>query len=406
MKRNIVVVGGGQAGYQVLATLRAEGFDGGLTFITAEACLPYQRPPLSKAYMKGEADADKLVIRPEEFYTSNDIEIIAGVAVESIDRAARRVALADGRTLAFDGLALTVGARPRQLPVAGSDLDGVVVLRDMAHADDIRQRLEACTHVAVIGGGFIGLEAAAVMASLGKSVSVIEALPRLMARAVSPTMSAYFADFHRRLGVEVVLNSQVKALDGENGRVRAVALDDGRKVAADLAIVGIGVVPNQELAQAAGLACDNGIIVDEFARTSDRDIVAAGDCATHPNRFAGGMFRLESVQNATDQAKTAARTLLGKEQPYDTAPWFWSDQADAKLQMVGLCLEESEDVMRGDPATGRFSVFRFAGGALRAIESVNRPGDHMAGRRIFALGRTVSAQQASDENFDLKTLVR
>ncbi len=405
-RNGIVIVGGGQAGLQVAASLRHEGYDGPVRLIAEEPHLPYQRPPLSKAYLMGKAKADTLPLRPQAFYDQNEVELMLGTRAEAIDPAARRVR-AGGRDIAYDGLALVTGGRVRKLPLPGADADGVVYLRTLEDSDAIKARLAGVAHVVVIGGGFIGLEVAASARSLGKEVTVLEALPRLMARAVSPALSDFFAGLHGGHGVTVALGCAVEAIETEKGRVVAVRLADGTRHAADLIVVGIGIEPCAEIAGEAGLACQNGIVVDAAARTEAPGIVAAGDCTSHPNPFAdGAQIRLESVQNAFDQAKTAALALLGKPEPYHAVPWFWSDQYDIKLQMVGLATGCDAQVTRGDPAQAKFSVFSFKQGKLAAIDSVNRPADHMLGRRLIGSGAALSPEQAADESFDLKGLLR
>jgi 3-phenylpropionate/trans-cinnamate dioxygenase ferredoxin reductase subunit len=404
MSERIVIVGAGQAGYQIAASLRQEGFDGTLTLIGDEPFLPYQRPPLSKAYLMGKADEDSLPIRPETFYEANRVEVVRGERVMNIDRQARKLETASGPSFAYDRLALATGSRARALPIEGADLDGVLSLRNLDDAHRLKQVLEHAETLAVIGGGFIGLEVAASSKVLGKTVTVIEALPRLMGRAVAPATSAFFEEFHKSLG-NTVLTSTAVARIGGIGRVSHVEIADGRRIEADAVVIGVGATVNMELAAEAGLSCGNGIAVDEFTFTSDPLIVAAGDCTEHPNRFASGRFRLESVQNAIDQGRIAAKSLTGGRVAYDSVPWFWSDQADVKLQMAGLPMGADTHVVRGDPATKRFSVFHFAGDRMVCVDSMNRPGDHMLARRLIEAGISPTRDQAGDESFDLKPLM-
>jgi 3-phenylpropionate/trans-cinnamate dioxygenase ferredoxin reductase subunit len=404
MINDILIVGGGQAACQIAGSLRSEGFAGTVRMIAAEPVLPYHRPPLSKAYLMGKATEDSLPIRPPAFYETNRIETLLAETVTEIDRRARRVTTGAGRRLSYDRLVLATGTRARPLPLAGSDLEGVVFLRTLADADDLKRRLAAAGTLVIIGGGFIGLEVAASARVLGKSVTVLEALPRLMGRAVAPMTSDFFLAFHRSLGNTVLTEARIERIGGD-GRVSHVVLGDGRKLEADLVLIGVGALPNMELAQEAGLSCTNGIAVDEFALTSDPLIAAAGDCAEHPNRFAGGRFRLESVQNATDQGRIAAKSLLGQRVPYDSVPWFWSDQADVKLQIAGLPVGADEFVVRGDPGSRRFSVFQLKAGRLVCVDSVNRPGDHMAARRLIEAGISPRPAELGDECFDLKQLM-
>lgn len=400
----ILIVGAGQGGFQAAASLREAGYAGALTLIGDEPGLPYQRPPLSKAYMKGDAGIEQIELRPAAFYDSHGIGIVHARA-SAIDRAARRLVLEDGKSLPYAHLILATGARNRPLPVPGHMLDGVHYLRTRADADALRAQLADARRVVVIGAGFIGLEFAAVARSLGHEVTVIEAAQRVLARAVSPLMSDFFAQAHQDMGTHLVLGAGVVALHGENGRVSGVETADGIVHPADFVLAGIGVLPNAELAAAAGLEVANGIVVDAHLATADPAISALGDAVAYPSRFTGGMARLESVQNAVDQARSLAARLTGTPAPFVAVPWFWSDQADLKLQIVGLADAGDIAVLRGDPATRRFSVFRFRDGVLSAIESVNRPADHMLGRRLLAGSPTLTPEQAADEGFDLKGLL-
>jgi 3-phenylpropionate/trans-cinnamate dioxygenase ferredoxin reductase component len=400
----VVIVGGGQAGYQTAASLRTEGFEGSITLIGDEPGAPYQRPPLSKAFVLGKQDREKILLRPEVFYRDHRIELRAGDAVAAVDAGARRVRLESGAEIGFDTLVLAVGGRNRKLPVPGAELEGVCYLRTLGEAVELKQRLEAAHNVVVIGGGFIGLEIAASARTLGKPVTVVEALPRLMARVVAPVVSEFFRAAHVAKGVEVLLNAQVAEIRGSGGKVEEVILADGRALPADLVVVGIGIVPNTELAKSAGLAViPSGISVDEFLRASDANIFAIGDCAEYHNAFAGMRVRLESVQNAVDQAVCVARTIAGKPAPYHAAPWFWSDQFDIRLQMAGLATGHDRTVVRGSIESGKFSVFYFRGGRLCSVDSVNRPADHMAARKLLAAGTELTPEQAADESVSIKT---
>lgn len=409
-KSGIVIVGAGQGGFQAAASLREAGYEGRLTLVGDEPGLPYQRPPLSKAYMKGDAGIEQIELRPAAFYADHKVELVNARAV-AIDRAARRLVLEDGQALAYEHLILATGARNRPLPVPGRELAGVFYLRSRADADALKARLEGARRVVVIGAGFIGLEFAAVARALGHEVTVIEAAPRPLARAVSPDMSAFFAQAHAAMGTTLLLGAGVIGLAGENGHVTGVETTDGAVHPADFVLVGIGVVPNVELAAEAGLEVANGIVVDAHLATADPAISALGDAVAYPSRFAGGSTRLESVQNAVDQARSLAHRLTGKLSPtgepvpFDAVPWFWSDQADLKLQIVGLAGPADSSVLRGDPASRRFSVFRFREGVLTAIESVNRPADHMLGRRLLAGTPALTPEQAGDEGFELKSLL-
>lgn len=406
----IVIVGAGQGGFQAAASLREAGYEGRVVLVGEEPGLPYQRPPLSKAYMKGDAGIEQIELRPAAFFADHRIELVNARAT-AIDRAARRLLLEGGARLPYAHLILATGARNRPLPVPGHDLAGVFYLRTRADADALKGRLDAARRVVVIGAGFIGLEFAAVARALGHAVTVIEAAARPLGRAVSPEMSAFFAQAHAAMGTTLLLGAGVVALKGEGGHVTAVETNDGAVHPADFVLVGIGVVPNVELAAEAGLEVANGIVVDAHLATRDPAISALGDAVAYPSRFAGGTVRLESVQNAVDQARSLAHRLTGKlspsgePAPFDAVPWFWSDQADLKLQMVGLAAPTDDAVLRGDPASRRFSVFRFRDGVLTAIESVNRPADHMLGRRLLAGTPAITPGQAADESFELKSLL-
>ena len=424
----MVIVGAGQSGLQVAESLRAGGYEGRVVMLGEEPHPPYHRPPLSKAYLAGEAEAAQLTIRGPDALARKRIELRTGVAVAAIDRDARELALSDGSRLRYAGLALTTGARVRRLPLPGADCGNVFGLRTLDDVHAIAQRLVDARDVVVIGGGFIGLEFAAVAAKQGKRVTVLEAAERLMARVVAPPVSAFYVDLHRRHGVVVELGcvvSEIVAGDapgsGREGGIRhggpdgdggpdgrfatGVRTADGREHPADLVVYGIGVVPNDQLAVAAGLACDHGVIVDDCGRTADPRVVASGDCTAR--RLADGrLLRLESVQNAVEQGKSAAAALLGKERPFVASPWFWSDQYVAKLQMVGLSAGYDEVITRGDPDEGRFSVFYYAAGRLLAIDSINQPQDHMTGRKLLDRGVSPTPAQAADSQFVLPSLLK
>jgi 3-phenylpropionate/trans-cinnamate dioxygenase ferredoxin reductase component len=400
---SVVIVGAGHAGVQAAASLREEGYPGAITLLSAEPHLPYQRPPLSKAFLKGDMDAEGLPLRAAQFYADRSVDLRLGEEASEIDRSAQQVELASGRRLDYDRLVLATGARQRPLDVPGINLEGVLLLRDLTHARALRERLSAARRIVVIGAGFIGLEIAATAASLGGEVTIVE-IARPLGRAVSPATSAFFLEAHQGFGAAFRLGVGVVALHGRDGAVNEVALSDGSRLPADLAIVGIGVLPEDRLARRAGLACDNGVVVNAALETSDPTISAIGDCAIFPSPHVGFPVRLESVQNAVDQAKTVARRIVGKTEPYAALPWFWSDQGDLKLQIVGLSHGCDQWVLRGDPRTRAFSVFGFRGQELAAVETVNRPGDHMAARRIIGAGLALSPEQAADLGFDLRKL--
>jgi 3-phenylpropionate/trans-cinnamate dioxygenase ferredoxin reductase component len=404
MKRQIVIIGAGHAGVQTAASLRDEGFDGAIRLIDAGTALPYQRPPLSKAFLKGETTKDSIVLRGEAFYREKMIDLVLGENVASIDRHTKCIALHSGSTLTYDHLVLATGARARELPITGANLAGVHSLRDLADAERIKEEVGKARHAVVIGAGFIGLEFAAVAATLGVAVTVLEAQPRVMMRAISGAMSEAFQAKHRALGVTLLLGTGVTALHGKAGRVTSVETTTGQILLADMVIIGIGVLAEDRLAQEAGLALDNGILVDAHLATSDPGILAVGDNNNHHNPFFGGRMRLESVQNAIDQAKCAARNLTGKAETYRAIPWFWSDQADLKLQIAGVSRGLTRHVLRGDAESGAFSVYGFEGERLAVVESVNRPADHMMARRLIGDGISPTPEQAADTSFDLKAL--
>ncbi|MBV8850892.1 MAG: FAD-dependent oxidoreductase [Methylobacteriaceae bacterium] len=400
---SVVIAGAGQAGFQTAASLRQDGYDGRITLVGDEPGLPYQRPPLSKAYLMGKTSAEALCFRPEKFFADNKIEVVAPTRVTAIDRTNRRVALASGGALEYDHLVLALGAHNRTLPIPGADFEGVFGLRTLADADAIGAMLADAQEVVVAGAGFIGLEFAAVASVLGKSVHVLELADRPMARAVSPAMSDLFADAHSSWGVKIDFGQGLAGILGEAGRVASVETTDGRKRPADIVVFGIGVLPNVAIAAEAGLDIDNGIKVDADLLTSDPAISAIGDCASFPSPHAASHIRLESVQNAADQSRAVAARLMGKVAPYAAVPWFWSDQRDLKLQIAGLSSGCDHTVIIGNADERRMSVLCFRRDKLIAVESVNRGSDHVAARKIFGRGMpALAAAEASKPGFDLK----
>ncbi|WP_028135181.1 NAD(P)/FAD-dependent oxidoreductase [Bradyrhizobium japonicum] len=398
----VIIVGAGHGGYQVAASLRQAGFSGRVCLINDEAHLPYQRPPLSKAYIKGSAGPESLMFRPEKFYHDQNIELIAGRAA-SIDRAGHKVQLASGETLGYGHLVLATGARNRLLDLPNANLPDVKYLRILDESEALRAIMPSKTRAVIIGAGFIGLEFAATARIKGLEVDVLELAPRVMARAVTAEVSEYFQERHREAGIRIHLGVQATSIEAEGGKVTGVSLSDGRHLPADLVVVGVGVLPNIELAAEAGLPVAAGIIVDEYLATADPDISAIGDCALFASPRFGGSLRLESVQNATDHARCLAARLTGDKKPYDGHPWFWSDQGDDKLQIAGLTTGYDRVVLRGNPANKAFSAFCYKGDRLLGIESINRAGDHMFGRRLQAMDRSITPEQAADESFDLKS---
>jgi 3-phenylpropionate/trans-cinnamate dioxygenase ferredoxin reductase subunit len=383
MTSTILIVGGGQAGAQAIDTLRREGFDGRIVLVSEEAELPYQRPPLSKKYLAGELAADRLPFRHQSFYDEHRIELKLGVGAIRLDPVAHRVALSNGESVVYDRLLLCLGGISRQLTCPGSELPGVHYLRNISDVPGIRAGLKPGARTIIIGGGYIGLETAATARKMGCAVTVLEMADRVMNRVVASNVSEYFAHEHRSQGIKLICNTRVVRLDGV-ARVERVVCADGSIHEADTLVVGVGAVANMRLAAEAGLQCENGIVVDEFCRTTDPAIYAAGDCTYHPSLHYDMRVRLESVDNAVEQAKTAALNLLGRPAVHDRVPWFWSDQFDNKLLIVGLSQGHDQQVTRGDPATRRFSVCYLKGGELLAVEAINHTKDYMAARKLIA----------------------
>lgn len=399
---SVVIVGGGHGGFQAAASLRQDGFVGHITLVNNEPGLPYQRPPLSKAYVTGKVSRDSLNFRPERFFTDNRIELVYGEAT-AIDRTNRRIQLRSGDSYNYDHLVLATGAHNRPLSVPGADLDGVFGLRTRADAEWIIPRLCQVKHVIVVGAGFIGLEFAAVAGTLGASVDILELAERPMARATSHATSEFFRAAHEAWETKLHFRKGLSSMEGENGRVTAVHTTDGQRLAADLVVFGIGVLPNVALAAEAGLDIESGIKVDAYMLSSDPRISAIGDVAFFPSQHAGESIRLESVQNAVDQARAVASRLTGKPTPYTQVPWFWSDQRDLKLQIVGLATGYDTTVVLGKPADRQFTVLCFKRDHLVCVESVNRPAEHMAARKLIGRSSSLSAQEASSADFDLKS---
>jgi 3-phenylpropionate/trans-cinnamate dioxygenase ferredoxin reductase subunit len=401
MSERIVIIGAGQAGAQAVASLRADGFTGAITMVGDEPFLPYQRPPLSKAYLQGKLERERLFLKPENFYAESKVELILGTPAARIDREKKQVTLTDGRVLPYDKLLIATGTRVRPILVPNAGLKGIYYLRTIADVDALREVFQPGKRLAIVGGGYIGLEVAAVAVKHGLDVTVFEALDRLMQRAVSPRMSAFYEEAHRAAGVKILFNTAIERFEGEKTLEGVTA--GGKTWPADFALVGIGVVPNAELAKDAGLAVDNGIVVDNCARTEDPSVFAAGDCTWHPGRE-GVFLRLESVQNAIDQAKHAALAMVGKPAPYSEVPWFWSDQYDLKLQIAGLGRPTDQHVLRGDPAARKFAVFHLRDGKVAAVEAVNAAPEYLVGRKLIAEGRAVDAEKLADLSIPMKNM--
>lgn len=402
MELGVVIIGAGQAGFQAATSLRTEGFDGPITLIGDEPELPYNRPPLSKAFLMGTEPDANLPFRPASFFEEHRIRMLMGVRATDLARATKHVTLDSGEALAYDFLILATGARVR--PITREAIPGLLYLRTVTDARLLKTQLGSVDSMIAIGTGFIGLEAAAAAAKLGKRVTIVAAEDRPMSRVVSPLISEHFLKLHQQHGVDVLLN---EAVDRVEPGVH-VHLKSGKIVLAPLTIAGIGVVPNAELAQTAGLPIANGIIVDQYLRTSDESIFAIGDCADHPNRFAPeGRCRLESIQNAVDQARAVASTIAGKPHAYQSVPWFWTDQYDNKLQIAGIPTSCTQFVARGDAASSAFSIYGFrSDNTLGSVESINRPVDHIQARKLLETNVLLSPSDVTDPDFDWKSLLR
>ena len=402
MTQRVVIVGAGQAGAQVAISLRQLGHAGVILLLGEEPAPPYQRPPLSKAYMSGEMPLERTLIRSEAYYAKAAIDLRPGCRVERILRAERAVVV-DGQRLPYDVLVLCTGTRARRLRLPGAALERVVYLRTLADSERIRAAVRPGARAVIIGGGYIGLEIAASVRKLGAEATVLEALERVMNRVVAPPVSEFFAAEHARHGVAIETGAQVAALEGSDAALRVVCRD-GREFAADLVVIGVGAVPNDELAGAAGLEVENGIVVDEFGRTGDPSIFAAGDVTNHPSPLFDRRLRLESVHNAMAQAKAVAQAIAGKPVPYAEVPWFWSDQYDLKLQIAGIGDPDDELILRGDPAARSFSALHLRAGGLVAIDCVNRGADFLAAKKLIADARPLDLARAADPEIRLAEL--
>ena len=401
---SIVIVGSGHAGAQGAESLRRESFEGRIVLIGAEPHLPYQRPPLSKKLLAGELPFERALLKSAAYYEQARIELQMGTRVQSIECRDHRVLLESGAALAYDRLLLCPGSEARRLTVPGVDLGGVYYLRTIDEVEAIRARCRPGARLVVVGGGYIGLEIAATCIKLGVDVTVLEMMDRVMNRVVAPEVSAFFAAEHAAQGVKLHCNTAVAAFDGE-GEIRQVVCSDGRRFAADVVVIGVGIVPVTSVAAAAGIACDNGIVVDEYCRSSDPDVYAAGDCTNHPSRRYGRRVRLESVDNAFEQARSAAANMLGKNVIHDKVPWFWSDQFDLKLLIVGLAQSYDRCVLRGDPATRSFSACYLRDGELIALDAVNNPRDYMAARKLISERSRPDPVRLADSSIALKDSV-
>ena len=397
----VVILGAGHAGGSAAAFLRQYGFEGPITLVGEEPIPPYQRPPLSKAWLKGEAGEEELKLKDDDWYAETNCRLLLGVTGQSIDREARTVALSNGETLPYDVLVIATGSRARKLPIPGADLAGVLELRTAADAEALKGALGPGKRLAVVGGGYVGLEAAASARALGAEAVIIEKEARCLARVACEPLSTFFQDYHGKHGVEFELAAGVEAFEGD-GHITGVRLSDGRTIACDAALVGIGAIPNDEIAREAGLATDNGIVVDLEARTADPAIFAIGDVTHRPLPLYDRAFRLESVPNALEQAKQVANAIAGRPQAAPEVPWFWSDQYDLKLQIAGLPFDVDDILIRGDPAAAKFAIFHLKGDLVQAVEAVNAPPEFMMGKQLIAKRTPISRERLADPSISMK----
>jgi len=401
--QRIAIIGAGQAGGQAAYSLRLAGYEGAITLIGDEPAPPYQRPPLSKAYFKGEMEAERLFLKPLEYYAEHNIDLITGKAATAIDLQAKQVEIEGGASVPWDKLVIATGARPRKLAVEGSHLRNITELRTLADVDDLKTIAVPGARLVVVGAGYIGLEAAAVGSQLGLKVTVLEAMPQVLSRVAGPEIGAFYTHIHRAAGTDIRLGARLEAFEGL-GQVTGVRLHGGEIVPADLVLVGVGVLPNLELALEAGLVCGNGIVVDERMQTSHPDVFAAGDVAWRPLIHYGREGRLESVHNAIEGGKIIAAALLGAAQPALEAPWFWSDQFDLKLQTAGLWTGADQTIMRGDPATRAFAVFYLKEGRVIAVDAVNSGPEFIVGKKLVAAKAAVAPGDLADKSISMKDI--
>lgn len=402
-EKQVVIVGAGHGAGQVVASLAHHKYDGRIVLVGDEPHLPYQRPPLSKKYLAGQLPFERLYFKPASFYDKPNIELRLETRIDQIDRTGHKVITADGDEIRYDKLVIATGARVRTIDVPGVDLSGIHYLRSIADVDAIREATAHSTNVVIVGAGYIGLEVAAVCRKLGLEVTVLEMADRVMSRVVSPHVSDYYQLEHANHGVRLLLSTGLAGFSGKR-RVKHVLTDDGQKIAADFVIIGIGIVPNTQLAESAGLAVDDGIVVDDRCRTQDSDVYAIGDCTAHPNAIYDRSLRLESVHNALEQAKTAASNICGIEAHYSDVPWFWSDQYDLKLQIAGLSQGYDDVVVRGDPSSGSFACLYLQDGVLIAVDAINSPREFMQSKALIAKHARIDADRLADTSIMLKDL--
>ena len=403
--KNLVIVGGGQSAAQCVLTLRRNDFKAPITIISEEHHLPYQRPPLSKEYLAGEVSLDRVYMKSQDFFDQNNVVIKHSMKAISLDRESKTINLSSGDNIEYKNLVIATGSRVRELDVEGSHLNNINYLRTIDDSNDLKKYFKSGKKLVIIGAGYIGLEVAAAAVKKGLKVTVVEMADRVMNRTVDPVISEYFDNLHRNNGVEIFLESALERFEGKSG-VEKVICTNNKTVEADGVVVGVGILPNQEIAESAGLKCNNGILVDEYGRTEDPSIFACGDCTNHPNFYMKKNIRLESVHNALEQAKTVAMSLMGKLEKYDQVPWFWSDQYDDKLQIVGLSGDHDEIVTRGSVEAGTFLLFYLKKGELIAVDSVNNPKDFLISKKLVANKLKISSDVLCDQSVDLKGLLK
>ena len=397
----MVIIGCGQAGGQAAASLRQEKYEGPITMIGQEPYIPYQRPPLSKQYLSGEQEKEKLSLRQESFYSEKEINLKLETSVLSLDPHKKELQLENDETVTYDKLLVATGGRPRKLEVDGHTLKGIHYLRNIDDVDAIKTQMSISQNLVIVGGGYIGLEVASVAIKKGLTVSVLEMESRILERVTTEEMSAFYHQLHTDEGVNILTSTQAKAFKGSE-TVGSVVCGD-HEIPADLVIVGIGILPNTEMAEAAGLETNNGLVVDEHCRTSNEHIFAAGDCTNHPNPILNRRLRLESVPNAMEQGRVAASNMLGGSKSYASMPWFWSDQYEHKLQMVGFSKDSDQSIIRGDMASKSFTVFYLKDDSIIAADSVNNPKEFMASKQL--VGKKASIEALADTSIELKTLI-
>ena len=404
MTERVIIVGAGHAAGQAATSLRQKKYAGEIVMFGDEPYIPYQRPPLSKAFLAGDLTVERLYFKPENFYPDHDVTLKLNTRVDRIDAVAHTVTTCDDETLDYSKLIFATGSRVRELPIPGNDLEGVHYLRSIADVEAMQKGFADGAKLVVVGGGYIGLEVAAVAVKRGLDVTILETESRVMHRVVAREISQFFQDMHVEEGAKLALGRRVQQINGKDGKVVSVACADGFNVDADMVVIGIGIIPNVELAEAAGLKCSNGIVVDENCQTTDPDILAIGDCTRHPNGLLGRHLRLESVHNAIEQGKTAAANIIGEPAPYNQVPWFWSDQYNVKMQIAGMSDVHEQFVLRGDPATRSFSAFYLQQGKIVAVDAINSPREFMIGKKLVAAGAKIPVADLADTDKDFKEM--